>query len=277
MRQPNLQSAERINKALASDISGTRSACNCLIVLAGVGLLIGCDKNTSVTGAGEGSQGTTTTPLICPHPRPDVLGPASLKNLVHTIRKAVTENQIEAARERFRLDLVKAAERAGSTPIALAARLILANESEEDQEVVFHFVLGVYRDLSSQIALSNELPAGRMRSGLVNGWASTLEQLDRDQRGLQTLYDSIPVGASRTYVGTAGARLTMSMNGLPAALDYIAALEMPEERVAAYRAVVTKVNLEPFADNKEIQAKSRAIIESFPKQFRELYSASRKH
>jgi hypothetical protein len=181
-------------------------------------------------------------------------------------------DQYQAAKEKFRIDLISLAEREASKPMALAARLILENESDEDQEAVFHLVLDVYRDLTSQIALSNALPAGRMRSGLVNGWVSRLEQLDRDPKGLQTLYDSVPVGASRTYVGQAAARLTMAMNGLPAALDYIAALEMPEERFAAYREVVTRENLKPFADDKEIEAKRRAIIETFDKQHRELYS-----
>jgi hypothetical protein len=116
-----------------------------------------------------------------------------------------------------------------------------------------------------------------MRSGLVNGWASRLEQEYRDSKGLQTIYDSIPVGASRTYVGIAKARLTVAASGLPAALDYIAALEMPEERFAAYREVVTRENLKPYVADKEIEAKRLAIIESFDKQHKALYSYMRKH
>lgn len=57
--------------------------------------------------------------------------------------------QYQAVREKFRIALVSLAEREASNPMALAARLILENESEEDQEAVFHLVLDAFRDLES--------------------------------------------------------------------------------------------------------------------------------
>lgn len=242
------------------------------VALVAVGLLIGCNKNPAGTRAGGDSQGSTTTPELSSPTRTDGADLLSLDNLAQTLRNARSVGQYQAAKEKFRIDLVSVAEREASKPMALAARLILENESDDDREMVFHLVLDAFRDLESQITLANELPAGRLRAGVIHVWANRLELEFRDPKGLQTLYDSIPVGAPRTDVGQAAARLTMAVSGLPAALDYIAALEMPEERFAAYREVVTRENLKPFADDKEIEAKRRAIIETFDKQHRELYS-----
>lgn len=171
----------------------------------------------------------------------------------------------------FRDGLVAVASREGVTPMAVAARLIASARSEDERDNIIVAVRDCFRGLEWDIALAKELPAGRQRSRIVNGRAIGLAQQDRDLVGLKTLYDSIPVGADRANVAGLGANLTVSLNGLPAALDYIAALEMPEERFAAFRVINTKANFAGYATDKEVQEKCDAIVESFPPQQRETY------
>lgn len=171
----------------------------------------------------------------------------------------------------FRDGLVAVASREGVTPMAVAARLIASARSEDERDNIIVAVRDCFRGLEWDIALAKELPAGRQRSRIVNGRAIGLAQQDRDLVGLKTLYDSIPVGADRANVAALGANLTVSLDGLPAALDYIAALEMPEERFAAFRVINTKANFAGYATDTEVQEKCDAIVESFPPQQRETY------
>jgi hypothetical protein len=133
--------------------------------------------------------------------------------------------------DRLRSLINDVARREGCDPMCVAAKCIFRVDSRIDQLSVLGSVKFAFPDAPSKIALTSQLPAGVIRTSAVRGLCSN--ELKGDLIALQQLYAVMPHGLDRSLVATKAAEVVLAGQGVSAGLDYIAKLEMPEERYSA--------------------------------------------
>ena len=175
--------------------------------------------NPSPSGSGVTSGAAERTP------DPSVELDQVIKTLIS--KPLITTDTID----RLRKHLNEVARRDGSEPMCVAAKRAFEVDSERDQLMVLHVVNLAFPDTPSKIALASQMPASRIRTSAVRQLCD--KELKDDLKAMQQLYAITPLGEDRALVASEAAADVLSKQGLSAGLDYIAKLEMPEERYSA--------------------------------------------
>lgn len=208
-----------------------------LVITCAVGCLFGACKRT----AKDDNTGSSHSSDIQLNPSPSGSGVASgaadrapdpsaeLDQVIKTLisKPLITTDTID----RLRKHLNEVARRDGSEPMCVAAKRAFEVDSERDQLMVLHVVNLAFPDTPSKIALARQMPASRIRTSAVRQLCDN--ELKDDLKAMQQLYAIMPLGEDRALVATEAAAVVLSKQGLSAGLDYIAKLEMPEERYSA--------------------------------------------
>jgi hypothetical protein len=160
--------------------------------------------------------------------------------------------------DRLRKQLNEVARRDGTEPMGVAAKRAFEIDSERDQSRVLNVFNLAFPDTPSKIALASQMPASRLRTSAVRGLCG--EELKGDLKAMQQFYEVMPLGEDRALVATEAAAVVLSKQGLGAGLDYIANLEMPEERYSALN-MANMSNQPGWKEEQNIQ-KFRKIVDS---------------
>jgi hypothetical protein len=205
--------------------------------------LMGCfivSASCKKSGGDEVRAQARTSTLMEPHDTREEKSASShedkfsdpLEELDQVIKQLKMKTPITADTiDRLRSLINDVARREGCDPMCVAAKCIFGVDSRIDQLSVLGSVKFAFPDTPSKIALTSQLPAGVIRTSAVRGLCSN--ELKGDLIALQQLYAVMPHGLDRSLVATKAAEVVLAGQGVSAGLDYIAKLEMPEERYSA--------------------------------------------
>jgi hypothetical protein len=248
-------------------LNGAFVAFVAFVALVAVGLLIGCNKNPAGTRAGSHAKSMPSGSSSSPEPVGRV--PLTPKIVAESLRKGRAAGGSKECFREFGANLLLLAEQEGVAPMTLAARLVLDAGSPDDQELTEFIVQITFDDTTSQVELAKALPAGKLRTRATGILGAQLVAAG-DLQGLRDVYHALPVGKDRSMTAQRAAKLTMNQLGLSEALDFVASLEMPEERYAAFYA--TQEQWKTHWNDEGMAAKVNAVIESFDENGRRLLS-----
>jgi len=126
----------------------------------------------------------------------------------------------------------------------LASVMILSADSQQQQiGRLFQFSF-LFPDYEDRLSLYSYLPAGKLRSSCA---ASMRGEALRSNafEDLHRFYEAIPLGSDRIQVAVSAAVLCKKVNGVGSSLDFIAGLEMSDERYAAATELILSDDFKP--------------------------------
>lgn len=178
-----------------------------------------------------------------------------IKNLID--KQRITPDSVDELR---RL-LNEVARRDGTEPMCVAAKRAFEVDSPHSQGLVLSVVGLAYPDTPSKIALASQMPASIIRTSAIRGLCAN--ELHGDLKGMQQLYQLMPLGEDRSLVASKMAEVVLSSQGLGAGLDFIANLEMPEERYSAL-VMLELSNQEGWHEAQDLQKFDKIVDSLLP-------------
>lgn len=243
------------------------STCSVAAILASCGKRSTAAQIENGTQAGSHAKAMPSGSISLSEPEGRV--PLTPKMVAESLRKGRAAGGSKECFREFGANLLLLAEQEGVAPMTLAARLVLDAGSPDDQELTEFIVQITFDDTTSQVELAKALPAGKLRTRATGILGAQLVAAG-DLQGLRDVYHALPVGKDRSMTAQRAAKLTMNQLGLSEALDFVASLEMPEERYAAFYA--TQEQWKTHWNDDGVAAKVNAVIESFDENGRKLLS-----